>query len=170
MIHETALHRVPVAPPGPAPHPPQEQRLPRAVSIIEEAELEQARNLAEAEAEITRLGLNRGAAEQARAAARITRTKVATVYRHLRAIQFIFENAADHGAGHHGRLKGVLWTTRQLKKLKAEENNNGRLAWGDKLAGLLGTKAFVDPQPAGEDVHAVFWPTLLGCHAGLRQE
>ena len=43
-----------------------------------------------------------------------------------------------------------------------------RLAWGDKLKDLLGTSAFVSD--FADEVHAVFWPTLIAAHAGLRME
>ncbi|WP_022707799.1 site-specific integrase [Paracoccus zeaxanthinifaciens] len=94
--------------------------------------------------------------------------KVATVYRHLQAIQFVFRLAADYKAVPHDLMRKVLWTTKQLKKLKAEEKDMSRLAWGDKLPDLLATTAFVSPQ--GGAPHAVFWPTLISAHAGLRME
>ena len=143
---------------------------PGLYTIIEEAELEEERAIAEAKAEIARLDLNRGDAEQRLAAARIKRNSAHTVYRHLQAIQFIFENAADHGAAPHNLLKGVMWTIKQKETLRAEEKTARRLPWGDALGDLLATSAFVMPMADGTDVHDVFWPTLLGVHAGLRQE
>ncbi len=141
---------------------------PGLYQIIEDTEIEEARKLALAEGEIEFCELNRGEAEQARARARIARVRVATVYRHLQAIQFIFRLAADHGAASQDVMKKVLWSTYHLDKLKAEEKVMKRLAWGDKLPDLLNTTAFVAPLDG--EVHAVFWPTLIAAHAGLRME
>jgi integrase len=136
--------------------------------IIEEAEAEEARNLARAENEIVRAGLSRGDAEMARARARIERLRVGTVYRHCQAVLFVFRLAADHGCADLRVMKNVLWTKKQQDKLKEEEKDMGRLAWGDKLKDLLGTSAFVSDFE--DAVHAVFWPTLIAAHAGLRME
>lgn len=143
---------------------------PGLYQIIDEAEAEESRELILAENEIQRNNLNRGDAEQRRARARITRIKVNTVYRHMQAIQFIFRNAADHGGAMSNAMKGVIWTTKQLEKLQAEEKDTRRLPWGDKLVDLFGTTAFTAPIVLGTTPHAVFWPTLIAAHAGLRQE
>lgn len=64
--------------------------------------------------------------------------------------------AADHGAIQHGRLKGVLWTKKQLDALKTEEKDNRRLPWGDKLRDLLSTSAFISPGNTKDTINAVF--------------
>lgn len=143
---------------------------PGLYTIIEEADLEEQRAIAVAKAEIARLDLNRGDGEQRLEAARIRRNSVNTVYRHLQALQFVFQNAADHAAAPHNILKGVIWTKKQKEKLRAEEKTAKRLPWGDALDDLLATSAFVTPTADGTEAHDVFWPTLLGVHAGLRQE
>jgi len=143
---------------------------PELYAIIDEAEAEEARNTIIAENEIAEYGLNRGDAEQRLARAKTERVRVATVYRHMQAIQFIFRNAADHGAAPANAMKGVIWTTKQLEKLKTEEKDMRRLPWGDKLADLLGTTAFTAPVPSGAQTHDVFWPTLIAAHSGLREE
>lgn len=143
---------------------------PGLYTIIDEAETEEARNMVLAENEIAEHGLNRGDAEQRRARAKIQRVRHATVYRHLQAIQFVFRHAADHGAAPVNAMKGVIWTTKQLERLKTEEKNTRRLPWGDKLADLLNTAAFTTPVPAGARMHDVFWPTLIAVHSGMRQE
>nr|WP_309502354.1 tyrosine-type recombinase/integrase [uncultured Roseovarius sp.] len=143
---------------------------PGLYTIIDEAEAEEARNMIIAENEIVEHDLNRGEAEQRRARARVERVRVATAYRHMQAIQFVFRHAADHGAAPVNAMKRVIWTTKQLDKLKAEEKDMKRLPWGDKLADLLGTTAFTKPLAPGEDVHDVFWPTLIASHSAMRQE
>lgn len=143
---------------------------PDLYTIIDEAEAEEARNMIIAENEIAEHGLNRGDAEQRLARAKIARVRVATVYRHMHVIQFIFRNAADHGAAPANAMKGIIWTTKQFEKLKAEEKDMRRLPWGDKLADLLSTTAFHAPVPSGAKVHDVFWPTLMAAHSGLREE
>lgn len=143
---------------------------PGLYQIIENAEREEARQMTIAENEIAEQGLNRGDAEQRRARARIPRIRLATVYRHLQAIQFVFRHAADHHAAPVNALKGVIWTTKQLEKLQIEEKDMKRLPWGEKLSDLLGTAAFTAPRAPGAEVHAVFWPTLIAVHAGCRQE
>lgn len=121
---------------------------PGLYTIIDEAEAEEARNMIIAENEIVAHDLNRGDGEQRRARARIARVRVATVYRHMQAIQFVFRHAADHGAALLNAMKGVIWTTKQLDRLKAEEKDMRRLPWGDKLADLLNTTAFITPVEA----------------------
>jgi len=143
---------------------------PGLYTIIDEAEAEEARNMIIAENEIAEHGLNRGDAEQRRARARVQRVRVATVYRHMQAIQFVFRLAADHGAAPVNAMKGVIWTTKQLDRLKAEEKDMKRLAWGDKLADLLNTTAFTAPVQPGAQMHDVFWPTLIAVHSGMREE
>ncbi|NKX42932.1 site-specific integrase [Rhodobacteraceae bacterium R_SAG2] len=143
---------------------------PGLYTIIDETEAEEARNMILAENEIHEHRLNRGDAEQRRATARVARVRVATVYRHMQAIQFVFRHAADHGAAPVNAMKRVIWTTKQLDKLKAEEKDMRRLPWGDKLVDLLNTTAFTHPLVPGENVHDVFWPTLIASHSGMRQE
>ncbi len=143
---------------------------PGLYTIIDEAEDEEARNMIIAENEITEYGLNRGDAEQRRARAKVQRVRVATVYRHMQAIQFVFRHAADHGAAPVNAMKGVIWTTKQLDRLKAEEKDMKRLPWGDKLADLLNTTAFTAPVPPDGQVHDVFWPTLISVHSATREE
>lgn len=89
---------------------------PGLYTIIDEAEAEEAPNMIVAENDITEHGLNRGDAEQRRARARVQRVRVATVYRHMQAIQFVFRHAADHGAAPVNAMKGVIWTTKQLDR------------------------------------------------------
>lgn len=136
--------------------------------IIEEAETKEAEKLALAENEIFRAGLSRGDAETARARAMVPRLRVGTVYRHNQAILFVFRLAAGQGCADMRVMKNVLWTNKQLEKLKMEEKDTSRLAWGDKLDELLGSTAFVSPCEG--EVHTVFWPTLIAAHAGLRME
>ncbi len=143
---------------------------PGLYTIIDEAETEEARNMIIAENEIVEHDLNRGDAEQRRARARVTRVRVATAYRHMQAIQFVFRHAADHGAALINAMKGVIWTTKQFDRLKAEEKDMRRLPWGDKLADLLNTTAFITPVAPGENVHVVFWPTLISAHSAMREE
>lgn len=143
---------------------------PGLYTIIDAAEAEEGRNMILAENEIVQYGLNRGDAEQRRARARIPRIRVATVYRHMQAIQFVFRHAADHDAAPVNAMKSIIWTTQQLERLKAEEKDMKRLPWGDKLADLLNTTAFTAPVPPGAQMHAVFWPTLIAAHSGTRQE
>lgn len=123
-----------------------------------------------AENEIAEHGLNRGDAEQRLARAGVERIRVETVYRHMQAIQFVFRIAAEHGAAPVNAMKGVIWTTKQLDKLKAEEKDLKRLPWGDRLADLLESTAFTARPAPGEAPHAVFWPTLIAAHSGKRQE
>ena len=103
-----------------------------------------------------------------RTRARVPRVRVATVYRHMQAIQDTFENAADHDAVLHGLMKNVIWNKKQLEKLYANEKGMKRLPRGDKLRCFLATSAFVTLLPAGEgeDPHVV-WPTLLAAHGPL---
>ncbi|WP_421907497.1 tyrosine-type recombinase/integrase [Mameliella sp.] len=143
---------------------------PGLYTIIDEAEAEEARNMIIAENEIAEHGLNRGDAEQRRARARVQRVRVATVCRHMQAIQFVFRLAADDGAAPVNAMKGVIWTTKQLDRLKAEEKDMKRLPWGDKLADLLNTTAFTAPVASGAQMHDVFWPTLISVHSGMREE
>lgn len=142
---------------------------PSLYTIIDDTEAEEARNMIIAENEITEHALNRGDAEQRRTRARIPRVRVATVYRHMQAIQFVFKHAAEHGAAPANAMKGVIWTTKQLEKLRAEEKDMRRLPWGDKLADLLNTTAFTTFQPE-QGLNDVFWPTLIAAHTGMRQE
>ncbi|MEP1834254.1 MAG: tyrosine-type recombinase/integrase [Hyphomonas sp.] len=143
---------------------------PGFYTIIDRAEAEEAGNLIIAENEIVEHKLSRGDAEQRRARARVVRVRSATVYRHMQAIQYVFRHAADHGAAPANAMKGVIWTTKQLDRLKAEEKDMRRLPWGDKLVDLLRTCAFTTPTGPGRDPHAVFWPTLIAPHSGMREE
>ena len=136
-------------------------------AIIDEAEASEARQLALAENEIEFTELNRGDAEQLRARARVARLRVGTVYRHLQAVQFIFRLASNRMCAPHDIMRGVMWTKRQLDILKAEEADMSRLPWGDRLPALFATTAFTS---GSKGDHAVFWPTLLAAHAGLRME
>ena len=137
-------------------------------TIIDEAEVEELGNLARAENEIARAKLNRGEAEEARARARVVRVRVATVYRHMQALQFVFRLAAEHQCAPANLMRGIIWNKTQLEKLQAEEKDCSRLPWGDKLQDLLATSAF-RTSGGGQD-HPVLWPTILGAHAGLRME
>lgn len=103
---------------------------PGLYTIIDEAEIEEARNMISAENEITEHSLNRGDAEQRRVRAKVERVRVATAYRHMQAVQFVFRNAADHAAAPVNAMKGVIWTTKQLDKLQAEEKDMKRLPLG----------------------------------------
>lgn len=57
-----------------------------------------------------------------------------------------------------------------MDALKTEEKNNRRLPWGDKLRDLLSTSAFISPGNTKDTINAVFWPTLIALHEGLREE
>ena len=138
--------------------------------IIEKADAEEEREIALAETKISKLNLDRGAREELLAGARVARLRVATIYRHLQAVQFIFKLAAEHGAAPHGLLKGIIWNSRQLKRLQAEEKDMHRLPWGDKLGELLATEAFTAAKASADTKTVIMWATLLGVTAGLRQE
>ncbi|KUF11348.1 hypothetical protein AVJ23_06140 [Pseudoponticoccus marisrubri] len=136
--------------------------------VIEETDREERNTIARRKAEMERDRLSAAEIEEILDTLHVDRLRTNTCKRHMDAMDQIMAFAQFEGLRTDNPVKPVKWTSKEIKRRLAHEEDRDRLPWGDRLPGLLSSPIY--RAPLEEPGDPVFWAPLLGLFAGFRME
>ena len=136
--------------------------------VIEETDREERNTIARRKAEMERDRLSTAEIEEILDTLHVDRLRTNTCKRHMDAMDQIMAFAQFEGLRTDNPVKQVKWTSKEIKRRLAHEEDRDRLPWGDRLPELLSSPIFRTPLEEPGDPG--FWAPLLGLFAGFRME